>query len=131
MPLKEILTRLSLRTRRRFGWIRESLALAYYKRGTAYCNKGEYDRAIADLTNAVRLNPDDAKGVIYNRGVANGRKGDDDRAIADYTKAIQINPKDAWAFCNRGAAYGKKGASRERLRLYRSHTAGPEVGRCV
>ena len=30
---------------------------AYYNRGVAYNGKGEYDRAIADLDQAIRLDP--------------------------------------------------------------------------
>jgi tetratricopeptide (TPR) repeat protein len=32
-------------------------ATAYYNRGTALEKKGEHDKAIADLTEAIRLNP--------------------------------------------------------------------------
>jgi tetratricopeptide (TPR) repeat protein len=50
--------------------------------GLAYRVKGDYDRAIADYSEAIRINPRDA--VAFNdRGFAHSTKGDYDRAIAD------------------------------------------------
>ena len=73
----------------------------YCKRGAAYFDKGEYDKAIADCTEAIRLNPKDAK-FYYNRGNAYGRKGEYDKAIADCTEAIRLDPKHALSYCGRG-----------------------------
>jgi tetratricopeptide (TPR) repeat protein len=68
----------------------------------------EYDRAIADYNEAIRL---DAKDVTaYNaRGTAWRAKGDLDRAIADYNEAIKLDPKYAHAYVNRGRAWESKG----------------------
>ena len=38
--------------------------MAYYNRGIAYGNKGELDKAIADFTEAIRLDPKDGKSVF-------------------------------------------------------------------
>src|SRR5215510_7369950 len=78
-------------------------ALAYYKRGVAYQDKHEHDRAIADYTKAIEINPQ--YGDAYNnRGAAYQDKHKHDRAIADYTKAIEINPQYGDAYLNRGDA---------------------------
>ncbi len=69
----------------------ENRASAYINRGVAYTKKGEVDRAIADYTKAIALDPDDAE-AYYNRGVVYGRKGDKEREIADFRKALEINP---------------------------------------
>jgi tetratricopeptide (TPR) repeat protein len=63
----------------------------YNNRGIAYNNQGDYDRAIADYTEAIRLDPKYA-GAFSNRGTAYRNKGDNGRAIADYTEALRLNP---------------------------------------
>ena len=86
--------------------IDHTLALAYDNRAAAYVNKDENDKAIADCTEAIRLNPKDA--LAYgNRATARLRKGDDDKAIADCTEAIRLNRKDASVYSNRGRYLNK------------------------
>jgi tetratricopeptide (TPR) repeat protein len=77
-------------------------------------NNGDYDRAIASASEAMRLDPKNAL-AFTNRGAAYGGKGDFDRAIADFNEAIRLNSNYARAFNNRGIAYGKKATSTERL----------------
>ena len=80
----------------------------YNNRGDAHRSKGEIDRAIADLTEAIRLDPKYA--IAYsNRGLAYSDKDENDRGIADLTEAIRLNPKFAKAYNNRGFAYQRKG----------------------
>jgi len=83
-------------------------AIAYTNRGGAYYVKGEVDRAIADYTKAIALDPNDAT-AYNNRGLAYGRKGEYDRAVADYAKALALDPNVALAYTNRGVSYDKKG----------------------
>ena len=94
-------------TTRRSGSI-PKYRLAYNNRGNAYGDKGDYDRAIADYNEAIRLDPKYAS-AYYNRGIAYDDKGDHDRAIADYDEAIRLDPKYAVAYNNRGNAYHDKG----------------------
>src|SRR5262245_38825650 len=61
-------------------WKGRDLAAAHNNRAVAYNNKGEYDRAIADATEAIRLDPKHAT-AYYNRGLAYSIGGDYDRAI--------------------------------------------------
>jgi lipoprotein NlpI len=88
--------------------LREPTARGYSNRGNAYYTKGDNDNAIADYSQAIKLNSKDA-GAFNNRGRAYLAKGQNDRAIADYSQAIQLNPKDATAFNNRGNAYYANG----------------------
>ncbi|MBC8228037.1 tetratricopeptide repeat protein, partial [bacterium] len=81
---------------------------AYLNRGTAWFDKGDYDRAISDLNKAIEINPKLAEAYL-NRGVAWGNKGDYDRSISDCNKAIEVNPKYALAYYNRGLAWIDKG----------------------
>jgi tetratricopeptide (TPR) repeat protein len=81
---------------------------AYNSRGILWKRKGEYDRAIADYTAAIRINPK-YSSAYTNRGVAYVEKHDYDRALADYNIAIRLDPKDAVAHNNRGVAWKNKG----------------------
>jgi tetratricopeptide (TPR) repeat protein len=67
----------------------EGFAVAYFKRGDAYYNKGLYDQSIADETQAIALKPDltDAYG---HRGLAYEKKGLPDMAIPDYRTALKL-----------------------------------------
>jgi len=87
---------------------KNGLAEAYTNRGGAKNVKGDYDGAIKDCTEAIRLKPDCAK-AYNNRGNAKTAKGDYDGAIKDYTEAIRLNPYDAETYSNRGGAKAKKG----------------------
>jgi lipoprotein NlpI len=86
---------------------RKNLAAAFNNRGIAYDDKKDFDRALADYNEAIRLNPKDAH-AFNNRGVAYDNKKEYDRAIADYDAAIRLNSKLAAAFNNRGNAYRAK-----------------------
>ena len=83
-------------------------AFTYFRRGLAYDKKGDLDRAIADFTKALELDPNHAPAYYY-RGLAYDKKGDLDRAIADFTKALELDPNHAPAYYYRGLAYDKKG----------------------
>lgn len=85
-------------------------AAAYVERGNKYRNKGEYDRAIDDYGEAIRLNPQFVAAFNY-LGIAYASKGQHDRAIADYDEAIRLDPKDAVSFCERGNAYRNQNAN--------------------
>jgi hypothetical protein len=82
----------------------DHIANAYFLRGTALSDKGEFDHAIADFTKAIELNPSHA-AVYTNRGIAYEKKGKHDKAISDFTKAIELNPRLAEAYSNRGFVY--------------------------
>jgi tetratricopeptide (TPR) repeat protein len=86
----------------------KNLIRAYINRGNAWFSKSDYDKAIADFTKAIEIDPKDAD-AHYNRGVAWQRKSDYNKAIADFTKAIEIDPKDADAYHSRGFAWEEKG----------------------
>ena len=64
-------------------------SIAYVARGLAWRNRGDRDRAMADFTDAIRLDPDSSL-AYSNRGILWREKKDIDRAIADFTDAIRI-----------------------------------------
>jgi tetratricopeptide (TPR) repeat protein len=87
---------------------KQVLTIAYSNRGNAYAAKGEYDRAIRDFDESIKLSPNYAK-AFNNRGVAYRKSGEHDRAIADFDSAIKLAPNYAVAFANRGETYQRKG----------------------
>ena len=84
-----------------------ALPIAYNNRGNAYVAKGDYDRAIQDFDQSIKLNQTYTK-PINNRGVAYLRKGEYDFAIRAFDEAIRLKPEYAEAFANRAEAYLKK-----------------------
>jgi tetratricopeptide (TPR) repeat protein len=81
---------------------------AYYNRGNAYADRGDYERAISDFTQVITIDPDDAT-AYNNRGTVYSDRGDLELAIADLTRAIDLNPNYATAYNNRGAVYADQG----------------------
>lgn len=70
---------------------RENLAIAHYNRGLAYENKENYERAIADYSETILLNPNDAEAFFY-RSLDKERMGDNVGARADMAAAKRLNP---------------------------------------
>jgi len=83
-------------------------AAAYNHRGLAYQLKRDLDRAIADFSEAIRIDPQNDI-AYYNRGLCYNVRADYDRAIADYNEAIRINPKQTKAYISRANTYVSKG----------------------
>lgn len=73
---------------------REDLADEAFERGNAAHDQKDYDRAIAEYTESIRLDPE-ASGAFIARGNSYSDKGDYIKAIADYEEAIRLSPDDA------------------------------------
>ena len=65
---------------------------AYADRGSAYTDQGNYDRAIADFTQALTLNPNYAL-AYYHRAVAEFLQKDYTKAWADVKRFQQAGGK--------------------------------------
>ena len=66
--------------------------------------KVDCDKAIADSTQAIKLNPKDIN-ALFNRGEAYSKRSDYIEAAKDFTQVIRINPKHAKAFYGRGTVH--------------------------
>ncbi len=65
---------------------------AYGTRGKAYDKKGDYDRAIRDFDDAIRLEDGEViRGWTFaDRGLAYMAKGQHDRALEDFNEAVRL-----------------------------------------
>jgi len=79
------------------------LSLLYTNRGVEYELKKEFERALADHDQAIKIDPKNPAAYM-NRGNTYAAQGDFEHAIADFDQAIKFNPKYAEAFFNRGMA---------------------------
>src|ERR1700675_549527 len=75
-----------------------ALASIFLSRGTAYDEKQQYDFAIGDYSQAIRIAPDRGAEAFNARGLDYFRRGYTDLAIQDFGEAIRLNPNLAEAF---------------------------------
>ena len=62
-----------------------------------WARKGDYDRAVADCTDAIRLEPRFA-GALWGRAAVYCEKKEYETAIRDCSDAIRLEPKFAGAY---------------------------------
>lgn len=85
--------------------------------GVAYGMNGQYDKSIADLSQAVRIDPDDAD-IWNNYGLYLGEAGKLKESLDALNKAIALKPGFAKAVYNKGNAWAKAGDFRNALKEY-------------
>jgi tetratricopeptide (TPR) repeat protein len=78
-------------------------AAEYKSRATSYLSLKQYPDAISDLTQVIRMDPDDYECVLL-RGNAYECSGQLDKSIADYTTVIEAKGRSTDYAC-RGHAY--------------------------
>ncbi|MEW5725565.1 MAG: tetratricopeptide repeat protein [Thermodesulfobacteriota bacterium] len=66
-------------------------AVAFLLRGEVYKDKGDYQRAIADFTRAIKIRADYAQ-AFYFRGLTYEKLGSYPEALADVGVAVKLNP---------------------------------------
>src|SRR5260221_12781688 len=70
-------------------------------RGDERVKKADFEGALRDYSEAIRLDPNDARLYVV-RGAVWGRKGDLDKSLADLTTAIRLDQASPSAYFNRG-----------------------------
>ena len=83
---------------------KETLAAQKVEEGTALYEQKNYQGAISEFTEAIKLNPKYAR-AYYLRGKSYYAKGSYRVAILDYDTAIALNFNDSEAYFYRGIAY--------------------------
>jgi len=97
--------------------------LAYHNRGDVYKQQHEYEKAISDLSEAIRLGLESGKfrlmAQTYNkRGTIYEELERFDEALEDYRAAIKIDPAFAMPYYNIGDVLKKTKSYREALMYY-------------
>jgi tetratricopeptide (TPR) repeat protein len=109
IPSLNIVAKINNNVKKLVENLRQLFSIDYYiDRGDTFFKESKYNQAIADYTEALRLNPESAR-AYGSRGDAYRGKKEYDQAIADYTEALRLNPNSVRAYNSRGDAYrGKK-----------------------
>jgi tetratricopeptide (TPR) repeat protein len=106
IPALAVLVKL---TRDKLIFDRRRLLLSTYLRmATKAYYSGDFDRAIAEYSIAIKVDP--ARLECYvKRGLSWMQKGEYDRAIADFNRALKIDIDHAPAYLNRGIVLAASG----------------------
>jgi tetratricopeptide (TPR) repeat protein len=81
---------------------------AYQNRANIRMDRGDYDGALADMSDAIRLMPRSAR-LYFNRALLWQLKKDKEKAFTDINKALEIDPKETHALNSRGLFYLERG----------------------
>jgi tetratricopeptide (TPR) repeat protein len=84
-----------------------NLSSALFNRGRAFTRMKQRALAIADFTQAIRLNPTAQKWIGLGEAYANDKQYD--RAIECFSAAIRLDATYSLAFSDRGTAYERVG----------------------
>jgi tetratricopeptide (TPR) repeat protein len=92
---------------------------AWSNRAVVYSFKAQYDLAIADLTQAIKLAPATPKGY-KDRSISYYKKQNYDLALADLNELIRLDPTTAQNFAMRAEVYEKKNQKDRALADYKA-----------
>lgn len=88
-----------------FQRARAQLGILYKQKSLAKWAKYEHEAAIADLTEAIKLDPDRSVDYLKTRGSQRMSLSTYKEALEDYSKAIQLSPNDSDAYRTRAAIH--------------------------
>lgn len=96
---------------------KEALAYLYSHQGLTQVEQGNYDQAVASLTAALQLDPQN-DAAMNNLGVALSQQGRLEEAAQAFQSAAALNPNNSQAQFNLGAVYFMAGNKEGALQQY-------------
>jgi tetratricopeptide (TPR) repeat protein/predicted aspartyl protease len=83
-------------------------AAGFSRRGAAAAARHDFAHAIADLTRACELDPNEAS-YFYQRGMARWQNGQPDPAMSDFEQALKLKPDDLSSLVARADLHVQRG----------------------
>jgi tetratricopeptide (TPR) repeat protein len=84
------------------------LAAVYQQRAYAAATNQQFQDAVNDYGEAIKLKPDDAR-IYEQRAAVEMKLNDNDKALADYSEAIKLKPNEVRYYSYRSYIYEVKG----------------------
>lgn len=81
---------------------------ALVSRGIGYLLGQQHAKALSDLDEAVRLNPNFDRSYV-NRAALHSMLGDDQMALSDFNRSIDLNPTNPIPYIGRGQLFRRLG----------------------
>ncbi|MBN1399034.1 MAG: tetratricopeptide repeat protein [Bacteroidetes bacterium] len=83
-------------------------ASAHSQKGSQYLRSGQYDKAILEYSEAIRLNPNNDV-YYYNRALCYMRTGNEDAAIQDFNRSIELGNDNISVYIRIATIYANRG----------------------
>lgn len=83
------------------------LAAVYQQRGYAAATNQQFEDAINDYAEAIKITPEDAR-IYEQRAAVEMKLNDNDKALADYSEAIKLKPNEVRYYLYRSYIYETK-----------------------
>jgi tetratricopeptide (TPR) repeat protein len=85
-----------------------NLAAVYQQRGYSAATNQQFQDAINDYAEAIKINPEDPR-IYEQRAAVEMKLNDMDKALADYSEAIKLKPNEVRYYLYRSYIYETKG----------------------
>ena len=85
-----------------------NLAAVFQQRGYAAATNQQFQDAINDYSEAIKINPNDSR-IYEQRAAVEMKLNDMDKALADYSEAIKLKPNEVRYYLYRSYIYEIKG----------------------
>lgn len=89
-------------------------AEACFNRGVAHLHKEQWDQAIEEFNEVVRLEPKNPE-TYYNRGFARAKTQKHDEALSDFDAFLRLRPDEADGYLSRAGVLDAQGLTAEAL----------------